>query len=225
MVSHLHAFGSEVYVHIPSETIPRGSKLQPRAIKGIFVDYTGSSKIFRIYIPTKNIAQVTRKVFFPPQKSGEKTIDVLSSFSENAMHPNSSSLDENTLPTSNPIQTRPISPVSSQLPGTFVETPRMSRRISPVTPSLQDSIRISPGAPKKPHENLILQGLPPLLPISLKAMQPLGQDSSHDQLPRRSTREKRQTNHDPTPGITNFAITIPSVYGRADAKWEPRIKV
>ncbi|KAI0998763.1 hypothetical protein K3495_g9431 [Podosphaera aphanis] len=53
-ITHLHAFGTKVYVHIPVETRPSGSKLQPRAIEGIFVGYTNSSNIFRIFIPSKS---------------------------------------------------------------------------------------------------------------------------------------------------------------------------
>ncbi|KAI0993892.1 hypothetical protein K3495_g14292 [Podosphaera aphanis] len=59
MIDHLHAFGCKVYVHILDETRPSGSKLQPRGIEGIFVGYTGSSKLFRAYIPSKRTVQIT----------------------------------------------------------------------------------------------------------------------------------------------------------------------
>ncbi|KAI0994197.1 hypothetical protein K3495_g13985, partial [Podosphaera aphanis] len=75
-VSHLHSFGCKVFVHIPVESRPSGSKLQPRATEGYFVGYTDSCKIFRIYIPSKRSVQVTRQVLFPTTKTGEITIDL-----------------------------------------------------------------------------------------------------------------------------------------------------
>lgn len=72
-VSHLHPFGCKSFVHIPPETRPAGSKLQPREIEGLFMGYTGSSKIFRIFIPQKRVVIITRQVVFPDTKSGEET--------------------------------------------------------------------------------------------------------------------------------------------------------
>lgn len=75
-ITHLHTFGCKVYTHIPSETRPSGSKLLPRAVEGIFVGYTGSSNIFRIYLPKKQTVEVTRQVVFPGPKSGEVTVNL-----------------------------------------------------------------------------------------------------------------------------------------------------
>jgi transposase InsO family protein len=67
-VHHLHPFGSKAYVHIPDEARPSGSKLQPRTMEGIFVGYTPSSKIYRIYIPDKRTIKNTSQVIFPNVK-------------------------------------------------------------------------------------------------------------------------------------------------------------
>ena len=70
-VTHLHPFGCKVYVHIPVESRPSGSKLQPKSIEGIFVGYTGSSKIFRVFIPSKGIVLITRPVLSPTPTQGK----------------------------------------------------------------------------------------------------------------------------------------------------------
>ena len=49
-ISHLQPFGAKCYVHIPKESRPSGSKLLPGAVKGMFIGYTNSTKIFQIYI-------------------------------------------------------------------------------------------------------------------------------------------------------------------------------
>ncbi|KAI1004680.1 hypothetical protein K3495_g3534 [Podosphaera aphanis] len=104
-IEHLHAFGCKVYVHIPDETRPSGSKLQPRAIEGIFVGYTGSSKLFRIYIPSKRIVQIIRQVYFSDVKPGEVLINVpVSSISEPSVAKTPSTQPSSvTNPTINPI--------------------------------------------------------------------------------------------------------------------------
>jgi hypothetical protein len=66
---HLHPFSCKAYVHIPDEARPSGSKLQPRAIEGIFVGYTASSKIYLIYIPDKHIIKNRDQVIFSKEKN------------------------------------------------------------------------------------------------------------------------------------------------------------
>ena len=44
-ISHLQPFGKECYTHIPENRRPAGSKLLPRAEKGLFVGYTESAKV------------------------------------------------------------------------------------------------------------------------------------------------------------------------------------
>ncbi|KAI0991999.1 hypothetical protein K3495_g16187, partial [Podosphaera aphanis] len=137
-ITHLHAFGTMVYIHIPVETRPSGSKLQPRAIEGIFVGYTNSSNTFRIYVPSKRVVQITRQVTFPATKLGEVTIG----FSQPAFPSNIPSSNDKAVPASSPIHTRssspvttnvsenfagtplPSSPVSTDMPGNFTETPQ-----------------------------------------------------------------------------------------------------
>ena len=46
-VSHLRIFRCPVYIHVPKE---KRTKLEPSRRKGIFVDYSESSKAFRVYI-------------------------------------------------------------------------------------------------------------------------------------------------------------------------------
>jgi hypothetical protein len=57
---HLHPFGCKAYIHIPDEARPSGSKLQPRAVEGIFVGYTPSSK----YISHTNVRFATQDKLF-----------------------------------------------------------------------------------------------------------------------------------------------------------------
>jgi len=47
-VSHLRIFGSPIYVHIPLE---KRTKLEPPSEKGIFVGYSETLKVYRVYIP------------------------------------------------------------------------------------------------------------------------------------------------------------------------------
>ena len=49
-ISHLQPFGKACYVHIPEDRRPSGSKLLPRAEKGVFFGYTDSSSIYKIHI-------------------------------------------------------------------------------------------------------------------------------------------------------------------------------
>lgn len=48
LANYLRLFGTKVFIHIPQEARPSGSKLMPRALAGILKGYTDSSKIFRI---------------------------------------------------------------------------------------------------------------------------------------------------------------------------------
>lgn len=97
-IAHLHVFGQRVYVHIPEETRHSGSKLQPRAIAGIFVGYTRSSKIYRIYIPEKRIVQVTRQVTFLSTKPGEVTVDLPQFSPSHSLQPFSSQVNSQSIP-------------------------------------------------------------------------------------------------------------------------------
>ena len=50
-ISHLQPFGRKCFIHIPKERCLPGSKLIPRAEKGIFVGYTDTSSIYKVHIP------------------------------------------------------------------------------------------------------------------------------------------------------------------------------
>ncbi|KAI0991182.1 hypothetical protein K3495_g17005, partial [Podosphaera aphanis] len=69
-------FGRNCYVHIHEDSRPPGSKLLPRALEGKFVGYTNSTKIFRIWIPSKNKIIESPSVKFAPHDSGEVTINL-----------------------------------------------------------------------------------------------------------------------------------------------------
>ena len=62
--NHLRIFGSTVYVHVPKEARPPGTKLSPRAWKGIFVGYTSTTNVYRIYNPLTNKIVESRDVVF-----------------------------------------------------------------------------------------------------------------------------------------------------------------
>jgi transposase InsO family protein len=65
-IQHLQPFGRTCYVHIPVETRPPASTLLPRAEKGIFVGYTDSVHLFRVFVPSRKIIRVSRDVRFSP---------------------------------------------------------------------------------------------------------------------------------------------------------------
>ena len=179
-ITHLHKFGSKVFVHIPAEARPSGSKLSPTAIEGNFVGYTNSNKIFRIYIPSKRSVLVTRQVHFPVAKTGEVTLDLLQP-SNNKPPPNqdlspSSDSDNPHSLENDAVQSQ--APRQTLIPGPFIETDDMSQNPSPQTPA---DLSIEPLAPRDAHPERHdeLDSLP--IPL------------------RRATRERRQA--DPGPGM------------------------
>ena len=72
-IAHLQSFGRSCYVHIPKETRPSGSTLLPRAVDGIFTGYTDSTKVYRVYIPSKRIVTTTSQVRFAPTTTQQNT--------------------------------------------------------------------------------------------------------------------------------------------------------
>lgn len=65
-IHHLQPFGRECYVHIPEDKRPAGSKLSPRAMKGIFIGYTATDRHYRVFLPSEKRTVVSYDVFFPP---------------------------------------------------------------------------------------------------------------------------------------------------------------
>ena len=47
-VSHFRVFGCPVYFHVPKE---KRSKLDTSGKKGMFVGYSETSKVYRVYVP------------------------------------------------------------------------------------------------------------------------------------------------------------------------------
>lgn len=58
-VNHLYIFGSKTYVLRKGSN---GHKFAPKAIPGIFMGYSETSKAFRIYIPTKNCIMTSKDI-------------------------------------------------------------------------------------------------------------------------------------------------------------------
>lgn len=70
-ISHLQPFGRPCYIHIPESRRGAGSKLSPRAMKGLLVGYTNVERHYRIFIPEKNRTIVSGDVLFPPFETEE----------------------------------------------------------------------------------------------------------------------------------------------------------
>jgi hypothetical protein len=60
-VEHLRIFGYPVYFHIPKD---KRNKLEPSGKKGIFMEYSESSKAYRIYILKQHKIEVSKDVTF-----------------------------------------------------------------------------------------------------------------------------------------------------------------
>ncbi|KAI0993872.1 hypothetical protein K3495_g14312 [Podosphaera aphanis] len=115
-------------------------------------------------------------------------------------------------PTSSPIHTRPPSPVHDDFPESSANTPRISPPVPtempvnfaetprphivplPFTPVQSSNQSIPQDAPRKPHESFILQNISPVPPINFQPTQSLSANQINVNLPRRSTREKKQEN-------------------------------
>ncbi|KAI0996197.1 Retrovirus-related Pol polyprotein from transposon TNT 1-94 [Podosphaera aphanis] len=65
-ILHLQPFGRECYVHIPKAKRPAGSKLLPRAERGLFVGYTKVNHQYRIFVPEKSQVVISADVKFAP---------------------------------------------------------------------------------------------------------------------------------------------------------------
>jgi hypothetical protein len=67
-VSHFRIFGNLVYGHVPSKS---EKKLEPTAVKGIFVGYSKTSKACRVYVPALMRTVIRRDVRFEEEGSQE----------------------------------------------------------------------------------------------------------------------------------------------------------
>jgi hypothetical protein len=66
-LSHLRIFGSTAYCHIPRE---KRTKLDPKAIRTIFVGYDSQSKAYRCYCPLRKKILLSRDVLFDETEIG-----------------------------------------------------------------------------------------------------------------------------------------------------------
>ena len=64
-IDHLRTFGSTAYAHIPKE---KRSKLDSKALQGIFLGYSEESKAYRIYDKNSGKLIVSRDVIFQEQE-------------------------------------------------------------------------------------------------------------------------------------------------------------
>jgi hypothetical protein len=71
-VSHFRIFGSLVYCHVPSES---RKKLEPTAVKGIFVGYSETTKAYRVYVPALRRTVIRRDVRFEEGKALRKSLE------------------------------------------------------------------------------------------------------------------------------------------------------
>ena len=60
-VGHLRVFGCEVYVHVPDE---KRRKLDPKAVKGVFVGYPAGMKGYKVFLPESKSMICSRDVQF-----------------------------------------------------------------------------------------------------------------------------------------------------------------
>lgn len=77
-INHLQPFGRQCYVHIPKAKRSSGSKLLPRAEKGIFVGYTNVLHQYRIFTPENGRIVVSADVKFPPLYEANDSLTISS---------------------------------------------------------------------------------------------------------------------------------------------------
>jgi hypothetical protein len=70
-VSHFRIFGNLVYCHVPSES---RKKLEPTAVKGIFVGYSETSKAYRVYVSALRTV-IRRDVRFEEGRALRKSLE------------------------------------------------------------------------------------------------------------------------------------------------------
>jgi hypothetical protein len=69
-VSHFCIFGCLIYIHVPME---KRAKLEPSSKKGLYVGYSETSKIYRVYIPEQRKIAVSRDVKFEEDFGSRKS--------------------------------------------------------------------------------------------------------------------------------------------------------
>jgi hypothetical protein len=69
-VSHFHIFGCPIHIHAPVENM---TKLEPSSMKGIYVGYSDTSKVYMVYIPEKRKTIVSRDVKFEENFASKKS--------------------------------------------------------------------------------------------------------------------------------------------------------
>jgi hypothetical protein len=71
-VEHLRIFGCHVYIHVPKD---KRKKLEPLGKRGIFIGYSESSKVYRIYVPSQQKIEISRDVTFDERIAFKKSIE------------------------------------------------------------------------------------------------------------------------------------------------------
>jgi hypothetical protein len=71
-IEHLRIFGCPIYIHVPKD---KRKKLETSRKRGIFVGYSESSKVYRIYVPGQQKIEISRDVTFEERIEFRKSIE------------------------------------------------------------------------------------------------------------------------------------------------------
>lgn len=138
---------------------------------------------------------VTRQVNFPASNLGEVAVEYTQQSSPSqTFTPSTSTPPQSNVSESKPTHIRPSSPDPIGIPGKYIETPRLEKQSPPLTPLNSSTSFNNTNAPKKPNENFILLGAPPIPSINLQNDKSSGNSNSKEDLPRRSNRERKPAN-------------------------------
>ena len=83
-VSHFRVFGCLVYFHVPKE---ERSKLDASGKKGMFVGYSETSKVYRVYVPGQREVEICHHVTFDEDASLKKVVNLLRSQEDHEARP------------------------------------------------------------------------------------------------------------------------------------------
>ena len=68
----MRLFGCSVYIHVPKD---KRKKLELSGNRGIFVGYSESSKVYRIYVPGQRKIEISRDINFDERISFKNSIE------------------------------------------------------------------------------------------------------------------------------------------------------
>src|SRR5258705_6190133 len=122
-IKHLRPFGAHCLVQIPVEKRGAGSKLSPRVLEGRFVGYTGTTHMFRVYIPSQRKVDTYRQVqLIPSNDTTSLAVYLPSDVTLTHATPTATSQTP-PLPSTPNIPNQPSTPPHGRMPGTFSPEP------------------------------------------------------------------------------------------------------